>query len=321
MKRVVRFFYCELLICFKSNSLCFLFILLNFSIKVSGQDVLIFNNKDSILVKVIHVDEKKVTFYTWDNRENGPKYSVFRSRIEQIKFAGGTVLKNDFSNFKKPKTTQKEEVKPVKQKTVFKTDVFSWFAYRGSLMLERLITGPLSVEGTFGITGTGLNEHIYREQNVKGSFWRFGVKCTSTGGKHPLSGFYIKPEYVLVNYTFPFSGYTVRVDRSVVPNQILTYSMESKFKVKGEAGIINIGFQQLIGARMMFDVYVGFGIGTRKQTCIDFYRPYPKQDEVEIVDLSTKGNRRMNNYGFFSKSWPQVDGNVFQGGFKLGILF
>ena len=56
-----------------------------------AQDLIVKNNGDEIQVKVLNVDEDKVNYKKWSNK-NGPTYSLGTDKIFMIKFENNRLI-------------------------------------------------------------------------------------------------------------------------------------------------------------------------------------------------------------------------------------
>ncbi len=294
-----------------------------FPLALSAQDTLYYDSGKKLPVKVILVNLDKVVYKKWPVDTLAPLYSVPRFYLRRIYFESGTMLVNTFTRYK-----PNQEGRPLnkagrsaKNRTILKTDVMSWFSYRGSFSIEERIVEKLSLEFTYGLAGGGFAESSFKEQGVKGDFYKGGLKFTFSR-RHPQEGFYIKPEYVYLNYTHSQPGRSIYIVERISSNilRLDEFYFVATNRVTGKAGIINFGWQQMLTRHLVCDLYLGVGIGRKDKKLEPMEKPYRDADEI-FFSLEDPDKELMeNNIGFMSEHMNKSSA-VMQGGIKIGIIF
>lgn len=284
-----------------------------------AQDTLIFSSKKTLVVKVTSVTPVKVSYLKWPEDSTGMLFSTPASFLRAIHFGSGFMYEFKESRNGKKTTVKKRDSISSERKLFLKADVLSWFTYRSSFSVEHRWDATSSIEGTIGFAGFGLGMNAFNEREVKGHYYRAGVKFTFRK-RHPQEGFYIKPEYVYVNYTYnmPFES----LARITIQGRegILHYSDYCTSRIHGKALIINLGMQKFISKRVIIDFYGGIGVGKKSMAIEDINRPYKSEDELSFNFIEPGKSRVENHFGFISGKLNSFS-PVFQAGLKIGVVF
>lgn len=258
-------------------------ILLSFSL--SAQDVITKRNSEVINCKVkeIGVDVVK---YTLPDYPEDVLFSIENDKILKIVFENG-----------KEKIFEIELENPENylenRKNAIKIDFISPLTGNTTFGYERSIKPGQSVEVALGIIGLGADPN---DVNPAGFFTKFGFKFIKSPDfymrgmryAHILKGGYIKPEFVIGNYSKTFEYYDYSYYGS-------SYKSERKNITAGGI-MLNFGKQWVYNNSFLVDFFVGVGYG---------------------FDTDDYGENY--HYGFVT-----VDEDVplaFTAGLKIGFLF
>ena len=187
-----------------------------------------------------------------------------------------------FFTFGQNSTSANDTIKGYKEfrKNLLKVEVFAYKGGNFTLGYERLLKEFISVETRLGIIGAGRER-----ENQRGAFLRAGVKflldskTSKEKNLNPLRGFYVRPDILIGRY-----HYEEWVICDIENRKNTIFSVTA-----------NIGFQHFMSKRLIFDVYVGLGLG------------------------NTTSINSGNYYGFYTLEF--VYNYHFNAGFSLGYAF
>lgn len=297
------------------SKIIFLFTLISNTICSKAQDKLLLRGTlDTLMVRILELGVNEIKYQTWPVAAGIPIKVEKKSNIRKIVFENGTVLKyaqDEFTN---------AEHKAKQNKLALKADLFAPTRRVISFSVEYSIKPGRSVEGGFGYIGLGTYNNdflIFKESN--GGFMRMGLKLINTPNyamngmryTHILKGGYLRPELVALyqeNYGYN-SNYILKGS--------IHYNNINEIKVKGLSCILNIGKQWVENDLFCVDLFLGFGIGSKK------YEAY--YQGVKVYNISSNFNELLysatGGFGFISLN--NENGGIhitLQAGLKIGVL-
>lgn len=287
-----------------------------------AQDTLVYNSGKKSIVQIITVTDEKIVFKKWPIDSLEPLYSIPANAIKIIHFYSGFTISYSYARYSTKTFYKNKRIDStvIRKKLLVKTDIFSWFTYRGAFSIEKILDDVISIEGSVGFAGWGLGSELFRQQYVKGAYYRGGLKINTSRNKYPQQGIYLKPEFVYVQYSYPLKCSSVSTFTFQGMPGIAFLDLDCKGEITGRALIINVGWQKLLSNRFVIDAYAGAGYGIKKRRLIDLYKPYNAHEEISFSINENSERSFDNHFGFAVNSLGRKT-IVFQAGVKIGFMF
>ncbi|MFZ1695029.1 MAG: hypothetical protein WAT74_17670 [Flavobacteriales bacterium] len=225
-------------------------VLLIIATHVHAQDSLFYMNGSAIAATVEEIGLKTVRYKTWSG-ENPIQVTVEKAELARIKLQNGQVFV--LSGSAEPGSTQVERIR----KNAIAFDALAPALNHFTLAYERVLTERASVEVKAGYIGLNQVKTYSQLFNSEGWLLKVGLKWrlprTRARYAPPLTGWYLKPEINLSSWR-QRSSYTDYY--YPLPS---TYDVDAQFT--SAALLVNIGNQWLIGERITFGLFAGWGYG------------------------------------------------------------
>ncbi|MCG9880571.1 MAG: hypothetical protein MH472_08230 [Bacteroidia bacterium] len=278
----------------------FAYLLVVFFIHSSAlaQDKLVLKNRhDTLLVKVLHVSNEYVKYYLWESPNQVPIIYSKPSEVRKIVFDNGLQMRLPGDGF------NEEQAFQTQARLAVKFAPLTLFRNMLSVQCEYALKPSISAEVSYTLVGYSNLRELPAPGNFKnGNVVRLGVKFISYsptfenkfGSNHILEGLYVKPELVFLN---------------LKRKNVYGYEFD---EVSGAAAMVNFGKQWVWKENMVFDYYIGVGLGRKiyKQDG-EFY--YANQFRYEFESTGYIG------YAVLTESNNTL-ALALQTGFRLGFL-
>lgn len=257
---------------------------------LSAQDVLHKKNGQSLEVKIEEIASDEVKYRLFNNLE-GPLYSLDKIDVQKIVFENGHTeyYTDNFSN---------SDLYTHQKRQNIKIGFLSPLVGHTSLTYERNLKPGRGFEIKGSIIGLGINNS---ERKPRGAFFSAGYKFYRTPDyylkgmryAHILKGAYIKPEFILGNYS-------ETVGELILPNNRNDFRRNITFG----AIMVNFGKQWVYADVLTIDIYAGAGYG---------FDHISRKDDLFFDDIASH-HFAVTKFG---------SGTNFAGalGFNIGFLF
>ena len=228
----------------------FLLLLLTISAHLSGQDIIIKRNLDSLNCKVKEIGANEIK-YSLKDYPADVLFTLPKEKINKIKFENGKEM--SFSD---------EMSNPAnylgQNKNAIKLEFLSPLTGNLTFAYERSLKPGQSIEATMGIIGLGFDPNDF---NPVGCFVKFGMKFIKSPDfylqgmryAHVLKGSYLKPEIGFAYFTKDEETYNPRYPYEYTDT-------ERKEYISMVAQIV-LGKQWIVNDIVLVDFYGGVGYG------------------------------------------------------------
>lgn len=255
-----------------------------FSVSTQAQDIIEFKDNKKVEAKVLLVTSEYIE-YRYHDMPNGPIFEVNVMELNKIRFSNGTI--HNFDN----SPVSDEIFYAGNKRNIIKLNFLQLITNTTELHYERSLRPGLSLEGSVGIIGIGINSGDF---DHSGFFVKFAPRIIKQPNSqrhfnrntHILRGFFIKPELMIGHYKEKIDDYY----------QVREFS--SPFFTLS----ILLGNQFVFSNTFSLELYGGAGIGSYKEGSSVNDRPY--YGEI------TPGYGVLTQGGFY-----------LTGGVKVGYLF
>ena len=263
-------------------------------LSVSGQDIIVRTNNDSIKAKIIEVTVDKIKF-KYASMEHGPILEIGKNLVKEIIYANGSRLTIVYNPYEVSKDLFiHERAHAVKFDIIAPLLNHFTFGYEHRLKMGKKDGKNLgkNLEVKAGI----IAPYVWEELNyAEGYFVKAGIKFVKLSDSylkglryiHPLKGSYFKPEIIFG--TFKRNEDSTKIEYTNFGLNVL------------------FGKQAILWNRMTFDVCGGLGVG---------YQKY-KYDEDKVSDKKDIDFNYAYSHLFLGNKIPII----ISGGITIGYIF
>lgn len=303
----------------------FKFLVVGIFIQLSGvfaQDQVYMRNAPDfpIYINILEIGLNQIKYKSDYNDSSSTVFVVDNSAVYKV------VLRNG-QYFIFNRTTSLEEQTKQPKLAVIKTDFMSHLFGTTSVSFEKLVQPNSSLEIGLGLIGHGFIESSENGFYLKGGYKFYQKKNENNDSKHPLEGFYFKPEFVFNLYTQSFEKREViNATELNWPEYLITYrdtKAKNEYLTYGLMAVI--GKSTVVQNLLTFDIYFGAGLGFSAKNKINGKEEILEQI-VSRYSYSSDFNRLIGNeskmmYGSgFLNSADNGMSILFQLGIKVGLL-